>query len=216
MLQLLFLTNNTEDAQAWLTANTNTSARDGRREIARTLDEQGAHLEQGGEEAPQTPAPTQEMTDPMGQENKGPPAPSSEEVIGDKHPYSEGTNTKATTNIHRPGTLDTSPQCPPVLLRHSEGAEVVRRASKFNMVRLEDFEEFVFDFDDYDLLESIHDHMGSPENPDPLEHLRKYQGSHPPQGKQCVAMKEWTTLYNKFPSVKLTLKVWTQVDTVQC
>ncbi|CAB1346535.1 unnamed protein product [Coregonus sp. 'balchen'] len=112
------------------------------------------------------------MTDPVGQENKGPPAPSSEEVVGDKHPYSEGTNTKATTNVHRPGTLGTSPRCPPVLLRHSEGAEVVRRASQFNMEGLEDFEEFVFDFDDYDLLESIHDHLGSPEDPDPLEPIR--------------------------------------------
>lgn len=29
----------------------------------------------------------------------------------------------------------------------------------------EDFEEFVLDFDDYDLLESIHSHLGSPIEP---------------------------------------------------
>lgn len=29
----------------------------------------------------------------------------------------------------------------------------------------EDFEEFVLDFDDYDLLESIHSHLGSPVEP---------------------------------------------------
>lgn len=41
--------------------------------------------------------------------------------------------------------------------------------SSFSMVDgFEDFEEFVLDFDDYDLLESIHSQLGSP-----LEPIRK-------------------------------------------
>lgn len=35
----------------------------------------------------------------------------------------------------------------------------------FALVGFEDFEEFVLDFDDYDLLESIHSHLGSPVEP---------------------------------------------------
>lgn len=34
-----------------------------------------------------------------------------------------------------------------------------------NVAGLEDFEEFVLDFDDYDLLESIHTQLGSPDEP---------------------------------------------------
>ncbi|XP_071210624.1 anion exchange protein 3-like isoform X3 [Salvelinus alpinus] len=104
------------------------------------------------------------MTDPMGQENQGPPAPCPEVVVGEKHP-----KTKTTTNSLTPGTLGTPHQRPSVNHRHNEGAEVVRRASQFNMEGLEDFEEFVLNFDDYDLLESIHDHLGSPEDAVPLE-----------------------------------------------
>lgn len=43
-----------------------------------------------------------------------------------------------------------------------------RHGSSSNMEGLEDFEEFVLDFDDYDLLESIHTQLGSP-----LEPVRK-------------------------------------------
>lgn len=35
----------------------------------------------------------------------------------------------------------------------------------FALDGFEDFEEFVLDFDDYDLLESIHSHLGSPIEP---------------------------------------------------
>lgn len=35
----------------------------------------------------------------------------------------------------------------------------------FALDSFEDFEEFVLDFDDYDLLESIHSHLGSPDEP---------------------------------------------------
>lgn len=35
----------------------------------------------------------------------------------------------------------------------------------FNMDSFDDFEEFALDFDDYDLLESIHSHLGSPVEP---------------------------------------------------
>ncbi|XP_014029993.1 anion exchange protein 3 isoform X2 [Salmo salar] len=104
------------------------------------------------------------MTDPMGQENQGPPAPCPEVMVGEKHP-----KTKTTTNILTPGTLGTPHQRLSVNHRHNEGAEVVHRASQFNMEGLEDFEEFVLNFDDYDLLESIHDHLGSPEDAAPLE-----------------------------------------------
>lgn len=38
-----------------------------------------------------------------------------------------------------------------------------------NMEGFEDFEEFVLDFDDYDLLESIHTQLGSP--PEPIRKL---------------------------------------------
>ncbi len=41
-------------------------------------------------------------------------------------------------------------------------------SSLSNVEGLEDFEEFVLDFDDYDLLESIHTQLGSP-----LEPIRK-------------------------------------------
>ncbi|XP_055733821.1 anion exchange protein 3-like isoform X3 [Salvelinus fontinalis] len=104
------------------------------------------------------------MTDPVGQEIQGPPAPCPEVVVGEKHP-----KTKRTTNSLTPGTLGTPHQRPSVNHRHNEGEEVVRRASQFNMEGLEDFEEFVLNFDDYDLLESIHDHLGSPEDAVPLE-----------------------------------------------
>lgn len=43
-----------------------------------------------------------------------------------------------------------------------------RHGSSSNVEGFEDFEEFVLDFDDYDLLESIHTHLGSP-----LEPVRK-------------------------------------------
>lgn len=46
-----------------------------------------------------------------------------------------------------------------------------RHGSSSNVEGLEDFEEFVFDFDDYDLLESIHTQLGSP-----LEPIRKSPG----------------------------------------
>lgn len=39
----------------------------------------------------------------------------------------------------------------------------------FPVEGFEDFDEFVLDFDDYDLLESIHSHLGSP-----LEPIREY------------------------------------------
>ena len=42
------------------------------------------------------------------------------------------------------------------------------RSSLSNVDGFEDFEEFVLDFDDYDLLESIHTQLGSP-----LEPIRK-------------------------------------------
>lgn len=35
----------------------------------------------------------------------------------------------------------------------------------FHVDGFEDFEEFVLDFDDYDLLESIHSHLNSPVEP---------------------------------------------------
>lgn len=44
-----------------------------------------------------------------------------------------------------------------------------RHGSSSHGEGLEDFEEFVLDFDDYDLLESIHTHLGSP-----LEPIRKF------------------------------------------
>lgn len=43
-----------------------------------------------------------------------------------------------------------------------------RHGSSSNVEGFEDFEEFVLDFDDYDLLESIHTQLGSP-----LEPIRK-------------------------------------------
>lgn len=43
----------------------------------------------------------------------------------------------------------------------------------FHVDGFEDFEEFVFDFDDYDLLESIHSHLNSP-----VEPTRKYSQQH--------------------------------------
>lgn len=43
-----------------------------------------------------------------------------------------------------------------------------RHGSSSNAEGFEDFEEFVLDFDDYDLLESIHTQLGSP-----LEPIRK-------------------------------------------
>lgn len=45
-----------------------------------------------------------------------------------------------------------------------------RHGSSSNVEGFEDFEEFVLDFDDYDLLESIHTQLGSP-----LEPIRKSQ-----------------------------------------
>lgn len=46
-----------------------------------------------------------------------------------------------------------------------------RHGSSSNVEGFEDFEEFVLDFDDYDLLESIHTQLGSP-----LEPIRKLRG----------------------------------------
>lgn len=39
------------------------------------------------------------------------------------------------------------------------------QGSLSNVGGVEDFDEFVFDFDDSDLLESIHDQLGSPVEP---------------------------------------------------
>lgn len=44
-----------------------------------------------------------------------------------------------------------------------------RHSSFSNIDGFEDFEEFVLDFDDYDLLESIHSQLGSP-----LDPIRKF------------------------------------------
>lgn len=38
-------------------------------------------------------------------------------------------------------------------------------SENFHVDGFEDFEEFVLDFDDYDLLESIHSHLNSPTEP---------------------------------------------------
>lgn len=48
------------------------------------------------------------------------------------------------------------------------GATLQHMGSLSNVDGFEDFEEFVLDFDDYDLLESIHSQLGSP-----LEPIRK-------------------------------------------
>lgn len=42
-----------------------------------------------------------------------------------------------------------------------------------SLSNVDDFEEFVLDFDDYDLLESIHTQLGSPEEP-----VRKFMVFH--------------------------------------
>lgn len=47
-------------------------------------------------------------------------------------------------------------------------ATLQHQASISNVDGFDDFEEFVLDFDDYDLLESIHSQLGSP-----LEPIRK-------------------------------------------
>lgn len=44
---------------------------------------------------------------------------------------------------------------------HEEG----HHGGLFSVEGFEDFEEFVLDFEDYDLLESIHTHLGSPVDP---------------------------------------------------
>lgn len=43
----------------------------------------------------------------------------------------------------------------------------------FHVDGFEDFDEFVLDFDDYDLLESIHSHLNSP-----VEPIREYHQQH--------------------------------------
>lgn len=47
--------------------------------------------------------------------------------------------------------------------------QLQHHSSLSNVDGCEDFEEFVLDFDDYDLLESIHTQLGSP-----LEPVRKF------------------------------------------
>ncbi|XP_022535905.1 anion exchange protein 3 isoform X4 [Astyanax mexicanus] len=51
----------------------------------------------------------------------------------------------------------------------THGGEEGYPSRGFPVEGFEDFEEFVLDFDDYDLLESIHSHLGSP-----LEPIREY------------------------------------------
>lgn len=100
------------------------------------LDEQGVHLEGGGE----VEVPTVEMTDTGGHKNQGHKA--SDREHGAAHHRLE-----CQTSVHRaPGTQ-------------------LQRSSVFNADGFEDFDEFVLDFDDYDLLESIHTQLGSPEEP---------------------------------------------------
>lgn len=58
-------------------------------------------------------------------------------------------------------------------------------AGSFTLDGFEDFEEFALDFDDYDLLESIHSHLGSP-----IE----------PNCKCAFSVKSWTVTFSKPPS----------------
>ncbi|KAL0985587.1 hypothetical protein UPYG_G00159010 [Umbra pygmaea] len=113
------------------------------------------------------------MTDHVGQENqKGPPGSSPQASVVGQHPYSEGTDSRATISFDCPGDMATSPQRSAVYQQQGDGSEVMYHSSQLNLDSLEDFEEFVLDFDDYDLLESIHDHLGTPGDLGPPESIR--------------------------------------------
>lgn len=89
-----------------------------------------------------------EMTDIEGQENQG-------QGGSDKKRFTDHHGPEHQCNVHRGfGT-------PKQHLHECHG-------SLSNVEGFEDFDEFVFDFDDYDLLESIHTQLGSP-----LEPIRK-------------------------------------------
>lgn len=89
-----------------------------------------------------------EMTDPRGQENQ-------ECGTGDK----KNSLDHHVSEHHFSGKESSATPKPHLYERHG---------SLSNVEGFEDFEEFVLDFDDYDLLESIHTQLGSP-----LESIRK-------------------------------------------
>ncbi|CAB1458702.1 unnamed protein product, partial [Pleuronectes platessa] len=92
----------------------------------------------GGEEE----VPAVEMTDIEGKDNQG----------------QENGDNQLDADHHGPVDLQTSVQKGTPKQHHPRG-------SLSNEAGLEDLEEFVLDFDDYDLLESIHTQLGSPEEP---------------------------------------------------
>lgn len=108
------------------------------------LDEQCIHLERGGEED----LLSMEMTDLEGQDNQG-------QRSADKKLCRDHHGPERRSSVQR--SFSTPKQ--QLYERHGSSA---------NVEGFEDFEEFVLDFDDYDLLESIHTQLGSP-----LEPIRK-------------------------------------------
>lgn len=59
-----------------------------------------------------------------------------------------------------------------ISVQRGAGSALQHQGSLSNVDGLEDFEEFVLDFDDYDLLESIHSQLESP-----LDPMRKLEPS---------------------------------------
>ena len=82
-----------------------------------------------------------EMTDIEGQENQG-----------------QGSSEKKRSTDHHGPERRCSAQ-------RGFGTPKQHHSSLSNAEGFEDFEEFVLDFDDYDLLESIHTQLGSPVEP---------------------------------------------------
>lgn len=71
----------------------------------------------------------------------------------------------------RPDTDQHGPERQPSVQRGLGTPKQLLHGSLPNVEGLEDFAEFVLDFDDYDLLESIHTQLGSPQ-----ESVRKSSG----------------------------------------
>ena len=110
------------------------------------LDELGVRGQSEGE----VEEPAGEMTDADVQEGPGGPSEGERTLENPAAEPPEGAQRGTGALVHNIST------------RHPPPAH---RMSAY-MEGFGDFEEFVLDFDDYDLLESIHTHLGSPEETD--------------------------------------------------
>lgn len=126
------------------------------------LDEQSTSPERGGEEEKEAPSaemmtdgPAMEDKDNNHQDHHHDGLPSEKHGTDPKHQHHQHHPPERKSNVQK-GLAKGSPG------RQQDPAHC---SMLFNTEGFEDFEEFVLDFDDYDLLESIHTQLASPPEP---------------------------------------------------